>query len=70
MWDQKCLIWVFLNQNSLKTRFVKIENLKNLGPKMNYFGVVGSNFEKLLLYLKSPTLKVSFCKFGTNLKIL
>ena len=31
-------------------------------PKMPYLGILGSKFEKLLLYFKSPSSNLSKCK--------
>ena len=48
--------------------FMKMYKLLNFGPKVTYLGVLGSVFEKLLLYLKSATSNLSTCKHSSKTK--
>ena len=66
IFDQKCLIWVFLGKNFKNTivlfeistlRFVYLQNFTkkqkclNLGPKMLYFGIFGQVFQKYYCHI-------------------
>ena len=51
----------------LQSYVQKLKFLK-LGPKMPYLGVLGSNFEKLLSYLKSVPRIYLIVNFGAKIR--
>ena len=46
------------------------QKLLNLKPKISYLGVLGSNFEKLLLFFKLAPSTLFFCKLLCKIKII
>ena len=85
MWDQKCLIWVFLVKNFRKTivifeistlglvwlqNFVKKQKCLNLGPKMQFFGIFGLEFKKNYCHIWNRHPQVClFAKFHGKTKM-
>ena len=70
IWDEKCLIWVFLGFNlkvilSYLNQHLRIFLISNFGEKTKFiWDFLGQNFKKLLSYLKLapsilPTCKIS-----------
>ena len=72
IFDQKCVIWVFLDNNFKRTivifeistlkvvclrNFAKKQKRLNLGPKMPHLGIFGLEFEKTNVLFEISTLK-------------
>ena len=72
IFDQKCVIWVFLDNNFKRTivifeistlkvvylqNFAKKQKCLNLGPKMPHLGIFGLEFEKSHVQFEISTLK-------------
>ena len=72
IFDQKCVIWVFLDNNFKRTivifeistlkvvyfqNFAKKQKCLNLGPKMPHLGIFGLEFEKANVLFEISTLK-------------
>ena len=55
IFDQKCLIWVFLGQNF--KRNVKKQKCLNLGPKIPDIGIFGLEFENNIVMFEISTLE-------------
>ena len=72
IFDQKCVIWVFLDNNFKRTivifeistlkvvyfqNFAKKQKCLNLGPKMPHLSIFGLEFEKTNVLFEISTLK-------------